>query len=499
MSSGLSVSRLVSVEVFLSPIAAQSANLNTCLIVGDSDVINTGQRILSFNSLDDVADLFSTTDPEYKAAALFFAQVPQPTQLYIGRWASSDTAGQLICGAQSAAEQVISNWTTVTAGEFKIAVDGGSTTNVTCGSFAAASNLNAVATIIQTAVQALGGAYADVTVVWNGTQFVFTSGTTGAGSAVAALTTGTASDISAKLKGTASTLSSIVDGIDAETPLEAITILNDNGFYWYGCTFAATASISNSDYIDVAGFIEASGNPHMLGITSTDAACADPASTTDIAYLAKVGGYNRTFVQYSDNPYAAASFWGRAVTVNFNGTNTMISMMYKVEPGVVPQYLSPTGADALQTKNANVFVFYDNDTAIIQYGNVASGAWFDEIFGLDWLRLAIQTAVFNLLYTSFTKIPQTDAGNHQIANTITGVLNQGVTNGLIAPGQWNSSMEFGQLSTGDYLPTGYYVYTPPITSQSQADREARRSVAFQVAVKLAGAINTADCAIFVNR
>lgn len=500
MTQGLSVSRLINVTVNLAPVAAQGANLNSLLILGDSAVINVEERIRSYNSLEAVATDFGTNAPEYKAAALFFGQSPQPSQLYIGRWASADTPGILICGALSAAQQDIDTWKAVTDGQFKVDIDGAGATNIDCPTFAGAANLNAVAAIIQTTIRAVGtGGYAAATCVWNGSQFVITSGTTGDGSTVSALTAGAGGvDISAMMKGTAATLSNIVDGIDEETPVEAVVILNDNQISWYGLEFASTAVLSNDEMLEVADFVEASGNPHVYGITSTDAACADAESTTDIAYLVDAGNYRRTFVQYSDNANAVASFFGRAVTVNFNGSNTTITMMYKQEPGVVPQNLNATQADALKEKNANVFVNYNNDTAIIQYGTMGSGDYFDDIFGLDWLRNAVQTAVYNLLYTSPTKIPQTDAGNQLIANTITQVLAQGVTNGLIAPGVWNSA-GFGQLQQGQFLDKGYYVYTPPIATQLQADREARKSVVFQVAVKLAGAIHTVDIIINVNR
>ncbi|MFX6035987.1 DUF3383 family protein, partial [Acinetobacter baumannii] len=38
---------------------------------------------------------FSTTDPEYKAALLYFQHTPQPSELRIGRWAKTATAGLL--------------------------------------------------------------------------------------------------------------------------------------------------------------------------------------------------------------------------------------------------------------------------------------------------------------------------------------------------------------------------------------------------------------------
>jgi len=78
------------------------------------------------------------------------------------------------------------------------------------------------------------------------------------------------------------------------------------------------------------------------------------------------------------------------------------------------------------------------------------------------------------------------------------VLSQAVSNGLVAPGQWNAE-GFGQLLTGDYLPEGFYIYTQPIATQDQTVREQRIAPPLQIAVKLAGAIQEVDAIINVNR
>jgi hypothetical protein len=57
-----------------------------------------------------------------------------------------------------------------------------------------------------------------------------------------------------------------------------------------------------------------------------------------------------------------------------------------------------------------VFAGYDNDTAILQEGVMCDGSFFDEGHGLDWLQNHLETALWNLYYTSTTKIPQTPAG-----------------------------------------------------------------------------------------
>lgn len=505
MSKGLPVSRLISVDVVLTPLAAQFLNFNSLLIVGDSNVINTADRIRSYDSLAAVATDFGTTAPEYLAADLFFSQVPQPSQLYIGRWAQAATHGLLVCGALTAAQQVMSNWTAITTGAIKIAVDGGSLTNCTGLDFHLQSNLNGVASVIQTAVRALAGAFANVTVTWNSTynQFTFASGTTGASSAVAALTTpGSGVDITAQLMGTAATLEETVQGIAAESAVTAVTILDQAAQQWYGLMFAAgtnNADFMDSDALAVAAYIQGSSNPHVFGVTTSEAAAITTNDSTSIGYQLKQLAYSRTLYQYStSSAYAMASFFGRAFTVNFAQNNSTITMMYKQEPGVVAESLTATGADALDSNYYTYYADFNNNTMIIVNAQMASGAFFDEIWGLDWLANQVQTDVYNLLYTSPTKIPQTDAGTHQIVNAIEAACQAGVNNGLLAPGTWNSA-GFGQLAQGGYLAKGYYIYAPPVASQAQADREARKSVPIQVAAKLAGAVQTVDITINVNR
>lgn len=496
-SMGLPVSRLINVSVVLTPPAAQAPNLNTCLIIGSSNVIDVVQRIRSYGDIEGVSADFGTNAPEFLAAEAYFGQVPQPNQLYIGRWAEAATSAILYCGFLTPTQQLIATWQAVVAGNFKIVINGSGATNVVCGSFAAAGNLNAVAAIIQTAIRAIAtGGFTLATCIWNGNQFVITSGTTGPGSTIGAMTAGTANDISVMMKGTAGTLASIVGGIAAEQPVDAVTIL-DRVLYWYMTGFASTTITTNQE-VAVAAYIQAANNKHIYGISSTDPECLDPTSTTDVAAVMEAAGYTRTTVDYSQNPYAVFSMLGRAVTVNFNGNSTVITLMYKNEPGIVAENLTTTQADTLRAKNANVFVNYNNNTAIIQYGTMASGDYFDDIQDTDWLAYAIQTAVFNLLFTSSTKIPQTDPGNHLIMNAIESACVQAVANGTLAPGQWNAN-GFGQLKQGDYLDKGYYIYCPPISTQSQGDREARKSVPFQVAAKLAGAVHTVDVIVNVNR
>jgi hypothetical protein len=81
---------------------------------------------------------------------------------------------------------------------------------------------------------------------------------------------------------------------------------------------------------------------------------------------------------------------------------------------------------------------------------------------------------------------------------VTNSLQQGVINGMIAPGQWNAS-GFGQIVYGQMLPLGYYVWAPLVESQPQAIREQRIAPTIQCAIKLAGAVHFANVIVNVNR
>jgi len=494
MLNALPVSSLVNVTVNLSPSLAQAPNLNTCLVLGTSTVIDTVSRMREYASIAQVATDFGTAAEEYLAALLWFEQAPQPETLLIGRWAKTAAAGQLIGAPVSATNQLIATWNAIATGSIRFTIDGGGPQNLAGLNFTGAANLNAVAGIINTALAGTA------VVVWNAVyqRFEVTSATTGPASSVAfCLPTGAGIDISVMLGLRAASVGAYVaPGIAAETALAAVTLF-DSMFssQWYGL---AIPSAVNADHLAVAPYIEAANPSHYYGVTSQDPNSVLASATTDIAYLLANGHFNKTTCQYSStNPYAVMSYLARILTTNFTASNSTITLMYKQEPGITAENLTLSQAAALKAKHCNVFANFNNNTAIILNGVSCSGQYTDAVIGADWLQQQVQTNVFNLLYGSTTKIPQTDAGMHQIATQIEAAMITGVGNGLLAPGVWNAG-GFGQLKQGDYLNKGYYVYTPPIASQSPADRSARKSVPFQVAAKFGGAVHEADVLINFN-
>ena len=314
----------------------------------------------------------------------------------------------------------------------------------------------------------------------------------------ATLSGGTGTDVSTTLGLTqASSGAYVAQGLGAESAVACLALL-DNQFsdQFYGLTFLGA---SDADVLALAAYVEASTvTKHYYGVTTQEAGALVPSDTSNLAYQLKQLKYKHTSIQFSSsNPYASVSYLARILTTNWQANNSTITLMYKQEPGIVAESLNSTQANALAANNCNVFVNYNNNTAIIQTGVSCSGDFTDTIIGLDWLAITLQAAWYATLYETPTKIPQTDAGMNVLATVAENVLASAVNNGLLAPGVWNSG-GFGQISQGSFLAKGYYVFQPSVNSQPETQRQTRIAVPFQIAVKLAGAVQTIDGQILVN-
>ena len=492
MPSTIPISSLIPIGVTLSPLAAQSQNLSSLLILSGSTVIDANQRLRPYSTLAAVAVDFGTSGPEYAEAALWFGQTPQPIgNLYIGRWVSAPSSGQLFGSPLTIAQQTMSNWTTVVAGTLTVTVDG-TIKSLVALNFAAQTNLNGVATVITTAL----GASAVCT--WNANYgtFIITSSTTGAASSVSFASAGT---IAAQLGLTsvAGNGAYTVAGQLAETALSCVTLMDAQyGMQWYAVKLIGGADL---DYVAIAGFVEASTNKHFQDITIQEQGVLVPGDTTDLGALLAAGNYTKTAWQYSSTSSAAfTSAMSRLLSVNYAGSKTTINLMWKQEPGVTPEYLNTAQAAAIKAKNGNVLAALSNGTNIVMPGVVAGGEWIDTIIGLDNFVITLQTALFNLQYTSLTKIGQDDEDIHQFVTCAESVCEQFVANGLLGPGVW-SYPGVGAVVQGQMLTAGYYVFAQPVGTQTQASRAARVSPPITILVYIKGAVNTPNVQISVQQ
>lgn len=487
----LPVSDIVGVQMLVSPLAPVARGFGTGLILGSATVLPLEERIRSYSTLVGGVDVdFNSTTEEYKAAAAYFGQTPAPSLLMIGRRFLVAQAGKLRGSAGVSA--LFSTYTAITNGGFDISVNGVNR-QIFGLNFSGAVSMAAIATIIQTA---LAAALAGTTCTWTGTYFLITAPTTGPTSLVtfAVAPTGgsapTDASIVLGLTLTAGALS--VAGIAIETVTDSMTASRAFNAGFYGLTLT---SIVVQDIKDAMAWAEPAKVAFFY--TTNDPNAKLSVATSDLGYYAKSLGYSYTFGVYENSPYAAVSAMARFFVVDFSQPNSTITGKFKQLPGIGVDTITESERLALEGKNLNYYTSFGG-FAMLANGTVASGRYFDEVHGLDWLQATLQNAIFTTLATSVSKIPQTDAGVAKLVQAAETALRQAVANGLLAPGVW-LGQNLGETKSGEYLPTGFYVYAQPVADQLAADRALRKSPALTAIGIGAGAIHTVQLTFTFQR
>ena len=195
---------------------------------------------------------------------------------------------------------------------------------------------------------------------------------------------------------------------------------------------------------------------------------------------------------------AAAAYAARLMSTDFAASNSTATMQMKDLVGVQPD---PGITQAVLTSCATVGVdCYANIAGLPKCFSAGANDFSDNIYNQNWFVFALEVALFNTLATTAGKIPQTEPGMAVLRDAAHGICQQGVNNGFIAPGTWNSSQTIGKpaVMTRNIEDVGYYVYSSPVAAQAQADRAARKAPPLQVAIKYAGAVHSVNCIVYVN-
>lgn len=230
-------------------------------------------------------------------------------------------------------------------------------------------------------------------------------------------------------------------------------------------------------------------------------ASINPAGSLD---LLRTGGFYKSRGLYygSAADLAAllyqAAYAGRALSTNFSGSDTTQTMHLKDLAGIQPDAsLNETSLAKAETAGADV---YGNFQGVPKVFTSGANQFFDQVYNLGWFVGALQTAGFNYLAQTSTKIPQTENGIDGLKGAYRNVCEQAVSNQYCAPGTWTSPTTFGNQADlfRNITQRGYYIYSQPISQQLQTDRAARKAPLIQLALKEAGAVQSSTVIVYVN-
>lgn len=230
------------------------------------------------------------------------------------------------------------------------------------------------------------------------------------------------------------------------------------------------------------------------------------ANTQDIAGIG-LSLTNATLDQTRFKVYSAglaqarlmnAAYVGRSHSVNFSGNLTSQTMWLKTLAGIDPDLgISQTLYSQAALNGVDLYVSFDGVSSVISNG---ANKYFDQVYSRFALKFALQTAGFNFLRQTNTKIPQTEAGMNGLKSAYGQVMERFVSAGYIAPGGWNSSETFGDpvLFRTNITNRGYYIYSLPVSLQNSVERQNRVAPLVQIAAKEAGAIHTSNVIVLIN-
>ena len=381
------LSEIVSVQIDRQTKFPTQVGFGTPLIMGTSSVIGA-EKVRTYTDIDGVAEDFTTSDNEYKAASAIFSQSPRPEQIKVGKIDAKIAAVKRVTPV---AVNTFTYVVTINGVEFQFISDASAT----------------VAEITAGLTTAINAGSEPVTAADVTTHITLTADVAGL-------------DFSLQV---GSNLTALVTtpNTGIETALTDIEEL--------GTDFYAIISTSRAPE-DVKGAAQwAEPRVKLFFFAEDDAGILDPASTTDIFYFLKAKNYDRTVMLFSEDQenYPEAAWVGQ----NLPKDPGSITWKFKNLNGVVADVLTSTEKAAAKGKNGNVYTTIAG-ISMTEEGVVASGEFIDIIQGSDWLSVRIQEEVFAALVNE-PKIPYTNAGVDAIKNQVLRILTQGVLRGILRP------------------------------------------------------------------
>lgn len=452
----LPVSDIIIVNVSVASGAIAPRPFNQGLIVGSSPVIpSTGAnaRLRQYASLSGmIADGFTSSEPEYLAAEAYFGQSPAPQFVWVGRQDLTAIAAAIPhAGSAGTGYQV------------------GDVVGVT--ELGGVNGYLSVLTVNAGVVLTLG--------VVPGTQGTgYTNNTN--------LSTFGGSGTGLKVDVTAV-------GESYLQAVEACYLVNQLWFPFMCC------GASDSDHLALGAWSTSNWqNALYCGSTANGSIPAGLTGPGNVAYQMQQNkykaliSYNTTQSStYPANIYAAAALIGLACGLNTGAPNSAFTLNLKPLADVTPELLTQAQFAAIESFNCNTVASFGPYSGYVFNGILSSGDFYDQILDRAMLINLIQTNLMNLL-VSTPKIPQTDAGEHQLIAQVDAACEAIGLMGYLATGPsaiWNEAPVLN-LQTGQALPLGYYNQAQSYAYQSAANRAARQAMPIYCAILEAGAVQS---------
>ena len=526
----LSLTNLVDISVTVAPAVAVAGGFNQGLFIGNSGVIpsyGTNPRLRQYSSITAIlAGGFTTSDPEYIAAQIYFSQTPTPQFIWLGcqdptalntialdgrtvtdgvmnsgsnpthissataDFVSGDVGATIIvAGAGAAGAPLVTTISTITSTTVAVLAAACSTTvsaaQTSIGPLGTGFAAGDLATVTQS-----GGSYGTIKILTVGVSgqaltAQVVSGSQGTGYSVA---NGLNTVAVSPSVGTGLEVNITVVG---ETLLQAATACRLANSTWYGL---AVYNPTDSDNTAISAWADAIWQTTRYYPWTSDVAVLN-GTTNNIALQLQtlkyrvLGIYSTTQGGlYPNNIYAAAGLMGVEMGLNTGLAGSFFTAAYKEIAGIAPELLTQTQYTNIVNANFNVYAQFTSYN-LVQPGFCSNGSP-----SYLWLNLAMLVA--NIQYdvlavlVSNPVVPQTNAGEQMLINAVNQACANSVAIGFLSGAIWNGPPVLNGLATGQALPAGYLNQAPPYAQQSQEARDAGEAQPIYCAITTAGAVQS---------
>lgn len=258
-----------------------------------------------------------------------------------------------------------------------------------------------------------------------------------------------------------------------------------------------TEAMTDSELLEFHEWIVSSEFDRIGAYTVTKDSEIEYVESNPIYKIAKMNsGRFMAQLNKTGQKHAVVQLLVEATSVVWTGSNTAKTNKFKQQNLVQSDANITTNiADKCDVLGINYYTDVRSYNMIAE-GEMVGGEWIDVTVFKDAFLEYAQVEAFNFLARN--NVPQTDFGQQALIGALIKVGEMFRQNGSLASGTWTLS-PIGNLKTGDVLDLGYYFYSAPFSTQTTADREKRKGMPINGALKYAGFMHTVDIIFTLNQ
>lgn len=486
----LPVSNIINVTITDTPSGLTERNVNS-LALFTTETPNNLETYGTYVSASQVAEVYGTGGITAQMANAIFAQTPNilsgrgrlvvvPLQSSVSATAGYFTTADI--SANLAALQAVTN------GDLRVTLNG-TNVDLTGVNLSSATSLADVATLLQRRLT-------NAVVTSTTTTITVKSKKVGVDADVvlAALPGGSGTNLATSgLLNTAAGAATSGANASGETLQAAVTRVSGSVSF---TPIITNLQMQDSVIETLSDFIQARDNIVLLNFSDTNDIAGIITTITNSTNTKTRCLFYSTDI--ADANLMKAAYAGRGFSVNFEGSSTAQTMNLKALATITPDSgITQSVYDAALLAGADTYVSFDGVPSVrVSSANRTFNTPYENLA----LKFAIETAGFNYLRQTSTKVPQTETGMNGLKSGYGQVCVRYVRNGVIAPGTWTSSETIGdpEICKQNIEDTGFYIYSEPVATQNPSDRALNKAPLVQIAIKRAGAIHSSDVLVIVN-